>query len=237
MTPKQLSEIQQFLLSKNLPIDILMEVQDHFISHINDLKLNENLSFNDAFEITKNTWKPELRMVYDVNYSFDDISVLFKKYIHQESLRMLKISNAFAVCAIVFLFATARILEADYFFYIVLLLLIAFFIVPIINFLLYKKDFELAKKYDNYKLTFYQNASSLSLILVGSSMPLFYNLDKFSKSYYTLAYFNFNLMDVLPVFSYFFFIFLNCYCFLNQRNYLRQIQKVKPFLENLTTSS
>ena len=37
-TDSQLTEIRNYLLSKNLPIDILIEVNDHFISQISDLQ-------------------------------------------------------------------------------------------------------------------------------------------------------------------------------------------------------
>ena len=53
MTKLQLTEIRNYLLSKKLPIDILIEVNDHFVSQINDLQREENLSYEDAFEKTK----------------------------------------------------------------------------------------------------------------------------------------------------------------------------------------
>ena len=46
------TEIRNYLLSKKLPIDILIEVNDHFVSQINDLQREENLSFEEAFEKT-----------------------------------------------------------------------------------------------------------------------------------------------------------------------------------------
>ena len=60
MTETQLSEIRNYLLSKKLPIDILIEVNDHFVSQISDLQREENLSFEEAFEKTKLSWKQEL---------------------------------------------------------------------------------------------------------------------------------------------------------------------------------
>ena len=60
MTELQLTEIRNYLLSKKLPIDILLEVNDHFISQISDLQREENLSFEEAFEKTKENWKEEL---------------------------------------------------------------------------------------------------------------------------------------------------------------------------------
>ena len=54
---QQESEIRNYLLSKKLPIDILIEVNDHFVSQISDLQREENLSFEEAFEKTKENWQ------------------------------------------------------------------------------------------------------------------------------------------------------------------------------------
>ena len=62
MTETQLTEIRNYLLSKKLPIDILIEVNDHFVSQINDLQREENLSFEEAFEKVKDDWKEELTL-------------------------------------------------------------------------------------------------------------------------------------------------------------------------------
>jgi hypothetical protein len=61
MTESQLTEIRNYLLSKKLPIDILIEVNDHFISQISDVQREENLSFEESFEKTKENWKEELK--------------------------------------------------------------------------------------------------------------------------------------------------------------------------------
>ena len=61
ITELQLTEIRNYLLSKKLPIDILIEVNDHFVSQITDLQREENLSFEEAFEKTKENWKEEFK--------------------------------------------------------------------------------------------------------------------------------------------------------------------------------
>jgi hypothetical protein len=50
ITEPQLTEIRNYLLAKKLPIDILIEVNDHFVSQILDLQKEENLGFEEAFE-------------------------------------------------------------------------------------------------------------------------------------------------------------------------------------------
>ena len=62
LSETQLTEIRNYLLSKKLPIDILIEVNDHFVSQISDLQREENLSFEEAFEKTKLSWEKELKI-------------------------------------------------------------------------------------------------------------------------------------------------------------------------------
>ena len=61
LSETQLTEIRNYLLSKKLPIDILIEVNDHFVSQISDLQREENLNFEEAFEKTKENWKEEFK--------------------------------------------------------------------------------------------------------------------------------------------------------------------------------
>ena len=82
ITEQQESEIRNYLLSKKLPIDILIEVNDHFVSQINDLQREENLSFKDAFEKTKNEWKYELKLRFNL-LSFNYITKFENKIIQK----------------------------------------------------------------------------------------------------------------------------------------------------------
>ncbi|WP_226063677.1 hypothetical protein [Kaistella polysaccharea] len=64
ITVQQQNKIRDYLLAKNLPIDILMEVQDHFISQITDISREHNLIFEDAFSHVKEIWAQELSTFY-----------------------------------------------------------------------------------------------------------------------------------------------------------------------------
>ena len=63
ITEPQLTEIRNYLLAKKLPIDILIEVNDHFVSQILDIQREENLSFEDAFEKVKLKWGGDFILV------------------------------------------------------------------------------------------------------------------------------------------------------------------------------
>ena len=64
ITPEQNKEITQYLVAKNLPIDLVLEVKDHMIEQIESM---ENLSFNEAFEQVKTSWKVEF--IYKFSFS------------------------------------------------------------------------------------------------------------------------------------------------------------------------
>ncbi len=92
MTELQLTEIRNYLLSKKLPIDILIEVNDHFVSQISDLQREENLSFKDAFEKTKNEWKYELKLRFNLlsfNYTTKFENKIIQKFITTVLLKSL----------------------------------------------------------------------------------------------------------------------------------------------------
>ena len=64
ITPEQNKEITRYLVAKNLPIDLVLEVKDHMIEQIESM---ENLSFNEAFEQVKISWKVEF--IYKFSFS------------------------------------------------------------------------------------------------------------------------------------------------------------------------
>ena len=64
ITPEQNKEITQYLVAKNLPIDLVLEVKDHMIEQIESM---ENLCFEEAFEQVKISWKVEF--IYKFSFS------------------------------------------------------------------------------------------------------------------------------------------------------------------------
>lgn len=237
ITSNQRSEIRNYLLSKNLPIDILMEVEDHFVSQINDLVREKNLNFQEAFEKVKLTWKPELRMVYNPNYSLDDISILMKKILTKRSISLFKQTAKTILLIVTILALFSYILELEAFYYVFLVTSVVVLIFPIVQYYQYRKDFKLIKKYDNYKLTLYQNYSNISIISGGFFVPFFLHIKILSTSIYSIFHLSADSFNFIMPTLYLFMLAINIFCFLSQRNYLRQIKKVKPFLPYLKPSS
>ncbi|PQA92276.1 hypothetical protein B0A69_14595 [Chryseobacterium shigense] len=63
MTATQEIEIKQYLISKKLDHELLLEIKDHFILQITHLMEDHNISFQEAFLQTQMNWKYELEMV------------------------------------------------------------------------------------------------------------------------------------------------------------------------------
>lgn len=73
----------QYLLDKKLSLDIAAEVFDHMVSQITSLQDEHQLTFEEAWMATKSSWLQDLKMTYDVRYSFDDISQIMKTVTHK----------------------------------------------------------------------------------------------------------------------------------------------------------
>lgn len=64
MTASQYKEIIDFLIAKKIPIDIILELKDHFVMQICETMTAQNLSFAQAFEQTQMAWKEDLEAAY-----------------------------------------------------------------------------------------------------------------------------------------------------------------------------
>lgn len=117
ITETQLSEIRSYLLSKNLPIDILLEVQDHFVSQITSLEIEKQTDFENAFEITKNIWANDLQTYfpwYILKKTNSAIRTVFeRRYRKEADLQLFKIAST--ASAAFFIVALALSMISTYF--------------------------------------------------------------------------------------------------------------------------
>ena len=120
MTELQLTQIRNYLLERKLPLDILLEVQDHFVSQINDLQKEENLSFDEALTKTKNSWQNELKPYWDGELDLQNRSKLLRNINRNNFWMLTKKSTLYAVPISIFLFALTQVLTVDFFEYVFL---------------------------------------------------------------------------------------------------------------------
>ena len=234
----QLTEIRSYLLTKRLPIDILLEVNDHFITQSSDLMKEENLSFEDSFEKTKTSWRKELKPYWNGSISLEDVSDFMRRVRKENEISNLKFALKCAVPYLLLIFAGLIFLNAKFFGIFTLAVLLVIVTGTLINYFMNYQDFKLVKKYQNYVLTWHQHSVIVFIVFISPMMQI---LDKLSdtpakyRDYLLLkgniTEFLFTLLPILVL------IFGAFYSYSSQKNYLRQIQKVKPFLKYLKASS
>lgn len=97
MNKEQLDLIRDYLIFQKLPLDILLEVEDHMASQVLDIQKNEDISFDEAFLKTQKLWESEFKMTtYSVFYS-EKIPVIVKKIVKAKYNRILKKSVLYAL--------------------------------------------------------------------------------------------------------------------------------------------
>ncbi|WP_250255325.1 hypothetical protein [Chryseobacterium sp. Marseille-Q3244] len=90
MNTLQEHKITDYLVSRNLSLDIQIEIKDHMIHQIMDLQLEENLSFEDAFSKVKESWKDEFITANYWMFFREPIPLIAKKIIREKYNKLLK---------------------------------------------------------------------------------------------------------------------------------------------------
>ena len=238
MTETQLTEIRNYLLSKKLPIDILIEVNDHFVSQINDLQREENLSYEDAFEKTKESWKDELK----IEFSFfgDNESKIIKRIKKKQNIEFLTKTLKIYLPFLISSFLLANFSNINIFKIFNTSIFIAVLVIPIIIQFYYFKDFQLAKNYKKNQLNTMQSINSFGSIaimyiflfskdLLKKSEQFFYIISGNYRRILDIDQRNATLLCVMIYLIIFWFIFL----ILKQISFIKKVKEVKPFLKQL----
>ena len=237
-TDSQLTEIRNYLLSKKLPIDILIEVNDHFISQISDLQREENLSFEEAFEKTKESWKDELK----IEFSFfgDNESKIIKRIKKKQNIEFLTKTLKIYLPFLISSFLLANFSNINIFKIFNTSIFIAVLVIPIIIQFYYFKDFQLAKNYKKNQLNTMQSINSFGSIaimyiflfskdLLKKSEQFFYIISGNYRRILDIDQRNATLLCVMIYLIIFWFIFL----ILKQISFIKKVKEVKPFLKQL----
>ncbi len=237
LTETQLTEIRNYLLSKKLPIDILIEVNDHFISQINDLQENENLSFEEAFEKVKDNWKEELTLSWDGSMNLENTTPFLRNVRQQIAKENFLIATKYTFIALLTIIGSGIILNQLIFKYFTFTTLLFFSISPFVNYVYHYKNFRIAKKYTNYILTLHQGGAVLFLGIFGVALQFDVKFFEHSVEIQKLIHLQttsfghqkiaFLILGITVL------ILMSIFSMISQKKYLEQIQKVKPFLKYL----
>jgi len=229
-------KIRNYLLSKNLPIDILIEVEDHFITQI--LEIGDP-DFENAFYKVKILWEKELSFPkYNIQFDLNDATFFVRKITGNLLKETLKSSFLQSIGIFTLVLSFALVLSENAFGYFSLICLVIVYLSPIFIYFKNMKDFLLARQYDNYTLTYYQN--HILVVAAGGgvfSQVLFNYRSGISQYIYSTMKVNFSWEGFWSIFGFLVFIFWAVFNVISQKKYLAQIKVVKPYLKYLRASS
>lgn len=235
ITEPQLVEIRNYLLSKKLPIDILIEVNDHFVSQILDLQREENLGFEEAFEKVKDNWKEELTFEA-VPMGTSQVKFL-TKIKRKQNLDFFFYALKIFAPILISSFLISNFGNVNIFIFFLSTILILSFSAPLIIQIMNYKDFELSRKYKKIQLNSLQSISNIGSISI-MYFILFFK-DFFKKSEQIFYILNGNYIRILNInernatmlcIMSFIMIFMFIFFSIKLYFFAKKVKEVRPFL-------
>lgn len=234
MTESQFAEIRDYLLTKKLPIDIVMEVNDHFVSQIQELMREENLSFEDSFTRTKELWADEfsLEIPFYILANRKDAGITkFESRIKRDAQwKNFRYSSFVTSLLLLLFFLVLKNLEQSYhqsIVGIVLGLCLAFSYIPILYNLIFN-SIAYKTEYQKVKLSVYHDRIMLVL-----SVPYF--MVMYLKPFEELiAIFNTHQLtehDIAKIFVFIALLFMLIYSGIWQIRFAQRMRKIKNFIK------
>ncbi len=110
------SQIRSYLISKNLPTDILLEVQDHIENQIESVQIEKNISLQEAFIDVQVRWQNEFKMVKKSFFSFGKVPRIVREIQEETNRKFIKKSAIIAVLLLSFQLSSAKLLVREYYF-------------------------------------------------------------------------------------------------------------------------
>lgn len=234
MEEENLATIRNYLLTKKLPIDILMEVQDHFVSQIEGYQRNQHLSFSEAFAKTEKSWEKELRPYWKGEMNLEDVSDFMRKMTAQINKNNFLFALKWSGIPFFLIYFSAILLPAKLFGIFVLAVLSILIAYALCHYILNFSDFRLLRKYPNHVITLHQHSVFIFVLVLSPMLNIFGSflehpaqLQEFLLLKRSIWQFFGVLIPILIIVGSVFFSLSA------QKNYLKQIEKVKPFLKYL----
>lgn len=228
----QKKEIREYLLSRELSLDILLEVEDHFLSQIEYDQSDKNYSFQEAFENVKQNWKADLKLVKYYNGSA--ISVFAKRIRDKEINKLLLKSVMLTFILVSGIYLLAIYTDKDDFTDLITYLFIIVLGFPALHYFVNIKMFRLCLKYKPMKMNIFQNTNKLLLIC---GLMIICSGSAFQKTSERIFDFIENESKIglasflmVTVFAWFY-----SFGFLSQIAFVKTLKKMKPFLRNFKT--
>jgi len=219
-------EIRDYLLSKKLPLDILMELEDHFLTQIDTLRI-QNISFKNAFDEVKQIWKEDLKL--EKAYNGKEIAVFVKDTKDKEMVKIFRKSFFVFLMMNAVVFMLCMLLEKEVFSEILPVLIMVLTSIPAIHFLRYINNFNYVHQFKKIKLNIFHSSNAI-IILGGAFQPFL--LGKYGKIGLQI-YKGFEQNSLTGILS--LIIFSGCvglysYGFFIQMAFMKSLRKMKLYL-------
>ena len=233
ITESQLTKIRNYLLAKKLPIDILIEVNDHFVSQILDIQKEENLGFEEAFEKVKESWKEEITPYWKGDWDLENRNRLVRNLEKNIFKEINKQFLPYLFLLIFLFFSLSYIVNNEIFKILFILISSIILLFPLLNLIIKYRDFQIWRKYQNYILTLYQQYTFLNFSAAYFVFRLVFDGENVAQ--YLFDFFNNpNFKNLLQGFLISFILYyVSFITYHSQKIYLSKIEKIKPFLKYL----
>ncbi|MCA6069253.1 hypothetical protein JI747_018970 [Chryseobacterium sp. RG1] len=226
MSVEHKKEIRNYLLSKKIPLDILIEVEDHFISQI-EILMSKTTSFEKSFEEVKQAWKKDLTLTKnfgkEIPVFVKDIKDKAMIRIFWKSLLVFFVMNGSVL-------VLSKVLEKETFSEIFPFLVSTLTSIPSILFLWYIRYFNYVGQFKKIKFNIFQSSHAI-VILVGAFQPFL--LGQYGKvgaqiySWFEQG----SLIGLLSLIIFSGFVGLYSYGFFILLGFVKSMKKMKPYLK------
>jgi|GEM_PF-1338710 len=240
LSQSEQNKIRNYLFSKNLPFDLLLEVEDHFQEQIENL-MQKEMSFEEAFPEVKLLWKKDLKETYPwhvLNRTENGKITLLERRTKMEiEVKLLQIAFLVAlITAICFMFLGKHLPFSQFKTSFIIVYSLPLFTAVIMYFIKMFSYSKLYKKpYNTFKTSIYEGFGKDIDLLLYCSCLYFLHLwlgTDFVKSFYSVS-------DVVSSYTILkgiaLFIFFGWGIFLNLRFYksLQSFRKIKTQIKAL----
>ena len=231
MTSENRQSVIDFLKTKKLPLDLLVEVEDHMAEQIEYVMDHEDLSFDDAFLNVQKKWEKDLKLRY---------SFLPAEYIPEIQRRVSKefrnavVKKSAIFFTPIFVISILLLLTSKTFSYYYLLgLFVILFISYLFLMIRFNKIYRKTSTYKNKGISYLQNgASSFNGLVFMLPAIVFINYDdkfeKFYSAFYHFLHLEFHINSVILFFMYYLLLFfglISVFYFLEFRKAVHYLEK------------
>lgn len=222
----QREEIRKYLLDKMLPLDLMMEVEDHFITQINEYQSSEKLSFDEAFNRAIISWYDDLKLSWDGSWDLEDSSSFIRKSARARIFSLIKKSALMAAVSYLLIVAGYFVIPFDIFRIIIIAAILILIVFPLLVYIKHKKVFDFPRKIKEFRISFYQDLGSIFFTLPVTSIWVFRFLLEMNDHFLDMGHVKGLVFNSLL----WLFLFFEILVIDIQQKYLGTLKRVIPYV-------